>query len=385
MDSRKVAVIGGGASGFAAAITAAENGCLVSMFERQDRTGNTIKVTGDGRCNIANSLTSADVYHNKYFVCDAFASASPQDALCFLEGCGIMLREEAQGRLYPQANKSTSVIDALRLSAFRFGVEEHCGRAVESVRRSKSQWMVRLEDGSAHSFDSVIMACGGGQIPSNFLPEGIVANGPCPLLGPMATDTKALRGLDKIRVKCAITIGNHREEGEATFRSYGLSGIAAFNLTRFAKKGNDIFIDFLPQFASDQSLLLLERRFESLEPATWLDLTCGMLLPLVSRAIFRQACLDPEAKPERAQLAQLDRALREFKLIYEGIGDSRLCQVRRGGIDVSQVDPNTMQIKEMHGLYSTGEMLDVDGPCGGFNLHWAWVSGIIAGRSVAHD
>lgn len=385
LAQRSVSVIGGGAAGFAAAICAARQGCDVTVFEASERVGNTIKVTGDGRCNIANSTTKADDYHNGEFVANAFGCVSPGDALRFLEGCGVILREEAQGRLYPQTNKSTSVIDALRQQAARFGVVERCSSRADRVSPRKGGWLIGFEDGRRHECDAVILACGGGRVPKSLLPQGISTVPRVPLLGPMKTDPQALKGLDKVRAKCSVSVGGRIEDGEVTFRSYGISGIAAFNMTRHADPGDVIRLDFLSFMDPDASLPMLEERLELLDPADWLELTCGMLLPLVARAVLRQAGIPAESKPRKKDLPRFDRAIRAFELEYLGVGDEKLCQVRRGGVDVSQVDPGSMQLIAHSGLYCVGEMLDVDGPCGGYNLHWAWVSGMIAGRAVADD
>lgn len=385
MNRRKIVIVGGGAAGFAAAITAARQGCDVQVIEAAERVGNSIKVTGDGRCNIANSHTAADLYWNGSFVERAFSQVSPQDALALLGSCGLMLREEAQGRLYPLANKSTSVIDALRLSAEREGVREVCGKHAVSLRPKAGAWLLRTEDGESRTFDAVVAACGGTRLPEGFLPDGIQAFPQRPLLGPMKTSTQPLKGLDKVRAKCSVSVGDRTEDGEVTFRSYGISGIAAFNMTRFARKGDAIRLDFLSHMPREASLLLLEQRMAALDPCDWLQLTCGMLLPLVARAVLRQAGLAPDSRPRPCDLAAFDRALRGFELEYLGIGDQKLCQVHRGGVRVSQVDPSSMALIGYPGLHCVGEMLDVDGPCGGYNLHWAWVSGIIAGKAVAHD
>lgn len=385
MDRRKIAIVGGGAAGFAAAIAAAREGCDVTVIEVAERVGSSIKVTGDGRCNIANSRTSADLYWNGPFVERAFSRVSPQDAIAFLESCGLMLREEAQGRLYPLANKSTSVIDALRLAAEREGVREACSKRVISLEPEAGAWKLHCEDGRVRTFDAVVAACGGAKIAEGFLPDGVRSFPQRSLLGPMKTSTQALKGLDKVRAKCSISVGDRIEDGEVTFRTYGISGIAAFNMTRYARQGDTIRLDFLSQIDRDASLPLLEQRLRLLDPSDWLQLTCGMLLPLVARAVLRQAGLPPEARPRASELAVFDRVLRGFELEYLGIGDQKLCQVHRGGVCVSQVDPASMVLTNHPGLYCVGEMLDVDGPCGGYNLHWAWVSGIIAGKAVAHD
>ncbi|MGN0262509.1 MAG: aminoacetone oxidase family FAD-binding enzyme [Eggerthellaceae bacterium] len=385
MNRRKIAIVGGGAAGFAAAITAAREGCDVTVVEAAERVGNSIKVTGDGRCNIANSRTSAGLYWNGDFVGRAFSRVSPWDALDFLESCGLMLREESQGRLYPLANKSTSVIDALRLSAEREGVCELCGERVVSLEPRAGAWRLRTESGWVRTFDAVVAACGGTKVPEGFLPDGVRVFPQRPLLGPMKTSSQALKGLDKVRAKCSVTVGDRTEDGEVTFRAYGISGIAAFNMTRFARKGDTVRLDFLSQLGKDTSLPLLERRLHALDPFDWLQLTCGMLLPLVARAVLRQAGIAPDSEPRPCDLPAFDRVLRGFELEYLGIGDQKLCQVHRGGVCVSQVDPASMGIEGYPGLHCAGELLDVDGPCGGYNLHWAWVSGIIAGKAVAHD
>lgn len=382
-DARKdIAVIGAGAAGFAAAIVAARRGAQVTLYEATGRVAQSIKVTGDGRCNIANTTTAARDYRNSDFVEQAFRACPPHDALVFLESCGLLLREEAQGRLYPQANKSTSVIDALRLAAQRAGVGEACGKRAVNVRRSGSRWTVSFADTSSVEADAVIVSCG-GNVPSDLLDPSIAIEPIRPILGPLATDARPLRGLDKVRAKCALTCNGVREDGEVTFRGYGLSGIAAFNASRRVHPGDVLTIDFLPSFAADESLAYLQHRMDGLQPRTWLELTCGMLLPLIARAVLRAAALPDEGAPTRENLLRFDAKLRAFPLTVSGIGDAKLCQVHRGGIAVACVDARSLQVREHSGLYATGEALDVDGPCGGYNLQWAWVSGMIAGAHAA--
>lgn len=383
-DVRHIAVVGGGASGLAAAIAAAREGAAVTVFESQDRVGNTIRATGDGRCNVANSRTSAQDYRNGRFVQQAFRACAPAEAVGFLESLGLVLREEGEGRLYPQANKSTSVIDVLRLSAARAGVAESCGARAASLRRARGGWSIGFDGGGARAFDSVVLACG-GRAPCALLPREAPVAAFQPVLGPLATETGPLRGLDKVRVKCAVSFGGHVEEGEVTFRPYGISGIAAFNMSRFVSAGDVVRLDFLPGRTQEDSQAMLCRRLAGLQPRTWLDFTCGMLLPLVARAVLRESRLDAQGVPDAAGLPAFHRALRAFPLTVRGIGDARLCQVHRGGVAVSAVDPATMQLAGFPGLHVAGELVDVDGPCGGYNLHWAWVSGILSGKAAAHD
>lgn len=384
LRGNRIAVVGGGAAGLAAAVTAARSGARVDVLEAHDRVGNSIKVTGDGRCNIGNAQVRPDDYRNAAFVRQAFQACSPEDVRGFLESLGLLLRQEAEGRLYPYTNKSTSVIDALRLAARRAGVYERCGVAVSAVVPEAAGWGIRQSDGSSRRYDRVVLASGGSTQP-DLLPKSVSFHAMQPVLGPLATDTQPLRGLDKIRVRCALQSGGYREVGEATFRNYGISGIAAFNMSRFMRKDDMLYVDFLPDIPAGRSVDYLQERLAMLDAQTWLDYTCGMLLPLVARAVLRAAGLSPEARPQADELPAFRHALHAFPLAVRGIGDVKLCQARRGGVDVASVDPATMRVCDCPGLYAVGEMLDVDGPCGGYNLHWAWTSGIIAGRNAARD
>jgi predicted Rossmann fold flavoprotein len=379
---RSIAIIGGGASGLAAAITAARAGARVVVYEAAERVGNSIKVSGDGRCNIANTSTRPEAYRNPEFAARAFAACSGSDALAFLGSCGLLLREEAQGRLYPQANKSTSVIDALRLAAARAGVREACGMRATRIRSEAGRWRIRFDQGSDAVCDRVIVACGNA-LSSSLLPSDVPISPFLPILGPLRTDSDPLRGLDRVRVRCALTSGSIRESGEITFRTYGISGIVAFDMSRFVRPGDALSIDLIPQWGAGPSVDRLRDRLDSLASRTWAEFCMGMLLPLVGQAVLRAAGLDPQARPHPEDMPVFDAALRAFPLTVRGIGDERLCQVKRGGVAVEAVDPASMAVRNAPGLLAAGEALDVDGPCGGYNLHWAWISGSIAGRAAA--
>lgn len=196
---------------------------------------------------------------------------------------------------------------------------------------------------------------------------------------------------------CGVPCGGLKaiERGEVLFRSYGVSGICLFNLSRFAEPGDVLLIDFLPQVrACDAESFLFARRKRlcasdtALAGAHAAPLTAeaflrGMLLPQVARAVLGHAGLEPDAPFGKADVPALARALKAFPLTVEGIGDERQCQVLRGGLAVEAFDPRTMESRLDAGLFAAGEALDVDAPCGGYNLHWAWASGLLAGRTAA--
>ncbi|MBE6466502.1 aminoacetone oxidase family FAD-binding enzyme [Denitrobacterium detoxificans] len=400
-----ICIVGGGASGLAAAITAARAGRSVVVLECDYEHGRSIKRTGDGRCNIANAHTHAGLYRNECFVEQAFRACSPERALAFLESCGLVLRQESEGRLYPQANKATSVVDALLLAAQRAGVRIELGCSVTSVLPYGDAWQVAydrmqlpqtskrvtardLAAARAHAQAMQLQArsvvyCAGGDAPTSVLPATVKVHPSVPVLGPLATDVAPIAGLDKVRVKCALQSGDVREEGEVTFREYGVSGIAAFNLSRLVRPGDVIAIDFLPACEGDSAEALLQRRLGVMEPCTAEEFCVGMLLPEVAHAVLHAAGLKGRGPMSQDGVALLARTLKAFPLVVKGLGDERLCQVHRGGVAVEAVRPETMEVAGQPGLYVCGEALDVDAPCGGYNLHWAWVSGIVAGEAAS--
>ncbi len=352
------------------------------VVEARERVAETIRPTGDGRCNISNSKVHPGDYRNPDFVRRVFLRCHPKQVPAFLGSCGIMLREEAQGRLYPLPNKATAVIEALLRELRKLDVELRCGKRVAFVRRNASAWTLSFEGGGKLRARTLLVCTGGG-LGEEFLPRSVEVVPACPILAPLACDAQPLRGLDKIRVKCALTADDVREEGELTFRTYGISGICAFNLSRLVKPGEEISVDFAPTMKHAESLSFLSKRLKQMEPRTWLEFTTGMLLPQVTRVVLRAAGLDEQDVPREGDLAVFERFWHAFPLTVRGIGDRKLAQVQRGGVRVEHLDPHTMEAQGAEALFAAGEAVDVDGPCGGYNLHWAWASGMVAGRAAA--
>ena len=401
---KKLAIIGGGAAGLAAAVSAARGaagGVDVSVYEADERVGRSILATGNGRCNFSNARVDAEVYRNAEFVAAAFdalagnSAESGDPVHAFFAELGLMWREEGEGRLYPLANKASSVLDVLRSAAADFGAVEACDRRavrLDVPERPGGRFHIRFADGAVEHADAVVLATG-GRTARELLPAGIAVSGTRPVLGPLRTATDAVKHLNNIRVRGAVSLAGPggqvkaREVGEVLFRDYGVSGIAVFNLSRFAEAGDLLLVDLLPQVSEDGCAGFLHARRKRFaadgRPLSREAFLRGMLLPAVARAVLREAGLAPEAPLAKRDVAPLAEALKAFPLSVEGIGDERQCQVRRGGADVAAFDPRTLEARAVPGLHVVGEALDVDAPCGGYNLHWAWASGILAGRSVA--
>lgn len=399
----RLAIIGGGAAGLAAAVTAARELRMlgvpgdVAVYEADERVGRSILATGNGRCNFSNARIDAGAYRNAAFVGSALGAltAGSDPVHAFFADLGLVWREEGEGRLYPLANKATSVLDVLRAAAADFGVREACGRRavwIDVPDRPGGRFHIRFADGTVGHADAVVLATGGRTV-RELLPEGIGFAAARPVLGPLRTATDVVRHLNNLRVRCAVTLAGPdgapkaREAGELLFRDYGVSGIAVFNLSRFAEPGDRLLVDLLPQMPEGDCAGFLHARRRRLSadgrPLSREAFLRGMLLPAVARAVLEEAGLAPGAPFAKRDVPTLAAALKAFPLEVRGMGDERQCQVRRGGADVAAFDPRTLEARAVPGLHVVGEALDVDAPCGGYNLHWAWASGILAGRAAA--
>lgn len=383
-----VCVLGGGAAGLAAAITAAEAGARVVVLERDLECGRTILATGNGRCNFANIRLVAGKYNQPEFV-DAVMGA-PEDALKqvlgFFGACGMSWAEE-EGRLYPRSRQAASVRNVLLSRAARAGVTLACGREATGAAPADAGegWLVSFtetwEGGAAATLaaDALVFAGGGA---SHALAAGlglsVVADEPvlCALAaqGPMPG---VLEALDGRRAHCvaSLTRGAHvvaREEGEALFRPYGLSGIVSFDLSRMARPGDMLELDLAPEVdAWEVDGLVAQRPGD----AHALD---GILDPVIAAELIKLA-----GGVNFGGLAwRVAPLVKGLPLRITGKADEARAQVTRGGIDVACASAKTLGIEGHAGLFACGEALDVDGACGGFNLAWAWLSGMRAGASA---
>lgn len=437
---KKIAIIGGGAAGLAAAIAAGNelarlgvaDECEIVLFEADpERVGRSILATGNGRCNFTNAHIDPACYHNADFVeavlrslarlseVSEWESAQPVGAYGisaqgstqsagvfeapvqrFFSSLGLMWREEGEGRMYPAANKASSVLDVLRAALDVSGARVEFGkalRAIEAPARGKTRFHLRFSDGSIAHAEKVVLAVGGRGVSAVDTSSVIPCELTRPVLGPLATDSRITRQLNNIRVKCAVSLERSgslvaREEGELLFRDYGVSGVCVFNLSRFACEGDVLSIDFLPHMpAADRDAWLFARRKhlsarlgENGQIAAE-DVLRGAMLPQVAQVLCKCAGIDPARPLFKKDVLALSRVIGGLRLTVRGVGDAKQCQVSRGGLSIAAFDPQTMGAVRASGLFAAGEALDVDAPCGGYNLHWAWSSGLLAGVSAARS
>ena len=367
-----VAVIGGGASGLAAAITAAEAGARVVIIERALECGRSILATGGGRCNLANANLSAERYRHPGFVSAVCGERFLPDVLGFFSACGLAVAEEEGGRLYPVTREASSVREVLVARADRAHVTLACGREVAGVSRMASDYRLELvpafEGGRRATLgaQAVVIATGGGES-SLARGRGLPLVDVRPVLCPLACRGLDFPALDGRRARVAATLMRGdttiaREAGELLFRPYGISGIVSFDLSRNTLPGDRLILDLLPEVDAGTARELAARGG-----------TAGLLDDAVAAQLVKRG----------GTVEDVAARAKAVELLVTGTADEKRAQVTAGGIDVGALDTSTLACPGAPGVFVCGEAVDVDGACGGFNLAWAWKSGMVAGASAA--
>ncbi|MCL1849066.1 MAG: aminoacetone oxidase family FAD-binding enzyme [Clostridiales bacterium] len=400
-----VAVIGGGASGMMAAIGAASRlgpDGKVAVLEAGQRVGRKLLATGNGRCNFSNTKISAKAYNRPDFVNIIFRACSPADILDRFEKSGLMTEEE-DGRLYPASGTSSSMVDVLRLLMEEKGVAVHHEFPVMNIRWDGAFYLA--SPGGNIRAKTAILACGGKAAPqlgsdgSGFKLAEDLGHNVTDLL-PGLTGLKCpnnrqrdlgLPALNGLHVDCTASIYQDekllaRESGEVLFREYGLSGIAIFDLSRFSL-GNKVLLDLLPNYAVSDLVEELKQRAERLSGRDLEEYFTGAFHRIIGAQLMKAAGMDTASRDcgslTNAELEKLAGVIKGWGFPIEGPTGWQNAQVTLGGLDLKEFNPLTLESLLIPGIFACGEILDVDGPCGGFNLQWAWSSGLLAGWSAA--
>ncbi|MBK5210956.1 MAG: aminoacetone oxidase family FAD-binding enzyme [Coriobacteriia bacterium] len=394
MSNPSVLVVGGGASGLAAAISAARSGADVTILEANTRLGKKILATGNGRCNLTNTRLSLDAYNHSDFVAPVLARYSCDDIRAFFDSLGLLTYADEQGRVYPITNSANSVLNVLRLECKRLGVKERSDFEAVSVEGKSAGapvekgFAVTARGGEKVVADALVITVGGGS--SILADKGYSEEKFMPILCPIKTETQLIRGLSGIRVKCVASIlsadGGETvacETGELLFRDYGVSGIMVFDLSRFLVPHALLSIDFFPDTSAGELVDALCARRAAFPERTAESYFEGMLHSRLAEVVLRAAGIESNVLSEYLPSEKLAGLLKDFRLRVLGLGDAKQAQVTRGGVSVAEFDSRTMTSERDEGLFAAGEVLDIDGRCGGYNLHWAWASGLVAGMGAA--
>ena len=402
MQTETVIVIGGGASGIMAALTAAEEPSRrVILLERQQRIGRKLLSTGNGRCNLTNTGASPADYHGEdvSFAASVLNKFSPADTLDFFSGLGLVTVEEYGGRVYPLSDSANSVLDVLRFALERARVEVRCSCCVEEIRRCNGGFQILAGEDSffAHR---LILACGGcagsklgGVMDGYVLAKalGHKRTALYPSLVQLTTEPEYPRALKGVRADALVRLMSGgaciaQSEGELQFTDKGVSGPAAFDVSRAASSHSGalrLVMDFFRAYTEDEVYSMLSRRRSGFPALPCSELFTGMLHNRLGRMLVKYAGLTADTPLSALTDVQLRSALagcKAFTLPVKGTEGFDHAQVTAGGLSTRDFNAETLESRLVPHLYVCGELLDVDGNCGGYNLQWAWASGRLAGR-----
>lgn len=408
----KIAIIGGGAAGMMAAIQAAKAGACVDLYEKNDRVGKKLLATGNGRCNFSNRNMNRDAYYGSAvsFYEKLFPQFGVSEVIDFFGQCGMLIKDK-NGYLYPLSEQASTVLDIFRFTMEMYPINIHTGSKVKSLRhdRKTGSFRVTLDGGEGqeqHDCRAVVLACGGMAAPKT----GSDGNGYAlakslghhvtelvPALVQLRCQGDFWKSVAGVRIEAALTLlidGHPRSavRGELQLTDYGISGIPVFQFSREAayallhKKRVSVEIDFLPEQDDGEAYRRFWAcRFDRKKEQTLERFLTGISNKKIDQLIIRLSGCKPSdtagklSEEKRRNIAKL---YRHFTVTVCGTNGFEQAQVSAGGIPAGEL---TDRLESVYapGLFFAGEIIDMDGICGGYNLQWAWTSGAAAGRAAA--
>lgn len=403
-----IAVVGGGASGMLAAIIASKSSKhTVYLLERQSRVGKKLSATGNGRCNLTNLHAGPGLYHSQQpqFPAEILNAFDVPKTLAFFRDLGLLTTVEASGRVYPVSDQAASVVDVLRFALSRPNLQLYTGCEVLQVGRTPDGGFQLRHCQGTLTCDRLIIACGGlagtklgGSMRGYQLLQALGHR--CTKLRPSLVQLRSSHprctALKGIRAQCSLQITRNGlvtagASGEIQFTEYGLSGPAIFEVSRGVcwEPGDWVCrLNLLPGWSTQEIQPMLQKRVEQSPYLTCQDLLTGMVHNRLGRVVVQEAGLSLAAPLDTLSIQALrtvaDRLQNFVFPLTEPMGMD-CAQVTAGGVRTDEFFPDTLESRLCPGLYACGEVLDVDGDCGGYNLQWAWSSGYVAGSSAGRE
>lgn len=402
---KRILIIGAGASGMMAAICAAKNGAKVTLYEKNDRVGKKILATGNGKCNLSNK----DMTMSNYYVQDVeklrkcFQRFGTEDTIAFFDDLGLITRDK-DGYLYPYCEQASAVLDVLRNALIKSSVDVKTSvESIELTVKKNGIFLVNSTEGKKE-FDSVILACGSKAGIKNATTQGYdyckqFGHRIIPLL-PALVQLRCkgdyFKSIAGVRCKAKVSLYSDgekvvKEQGELQLTDYGISGIPVFQISRVAAKELknkhkvEAILDFLPDFSKNDWENYVKGRIEKYRGRTCEEFMTGTVNKKIALMLLKKFDInaqDAVSSQTENKLYSMCMDMKGFKVFVQDTNSYEQAQVCCGGVDFMELDEN-MQSVYRPGLFVCGEMVDVDGKCGGYNLQWAWTSGYIAGINAS--
>ncbi len=408
----KIGIVGGGAAGMMAAVRAAENGHSVTLFEKNEKLGKKIFITGKGRCNVTNAcdieMLFQNIVTNEKFMYSAFYTFTNDQMMEFLEKEGCVLKTERGDRVFPKSDHSSDIIRTMENAMKRRGVKVLLNTTVKKlITDGESVTGLVTDGGKEWQFDSVIVATGGVSYPLTgstgdgyrFAKEaGHKIKDALPALVPLEAEEvfcKELMGLSLKNVSVRLMAGKRKLYegfGEMLFTHFGVSGPLILSASSFytSYKKNDpvmLYIDLKPALSGEQLDKRILRDFEENKNKQFRNAISGLFPSKLIPVMIACSGIEPDKKVNEISKEERKgfvKVIKEFPLHITGTRGFSEAIITQGGVNVKEIDPSTMQSKLVKGLYFAGEVLDVDALTGGFNLQVAWSTGYLAGENAGN-
>ncbi|MFH0766838.1 MAG: NAD(P)/FAD-dependent oxidoreductase [Bacillota bacterium] len=404
MKQQNIIIIGGGASGIISAIVAKRNQANVTILERNPRIGKKILATGNGRCNFTNTMAVKTDYNHPEFVSYALDVFSPKSTIQFFESLGIAPKIEELGKTFPMSEQASSILDVFMYELSILDVNVVCNAHVQNIIKNKQGFEVSLANGTHYVADKVIICTGGKAMPSSGSDGlgyplarklGHHVTTIFPALVKLELKSAYLKQINGVKISGTVQLLHNdsviqEEKGDILFTNYGISGPTILQLSR---KANELLMKH--ENVSVKVIILSDITKEdvikrmSINQNKPVDFSLvGLINKRLISALIKEVNIEKQStlvsvlgNVEKDKLIDL---LFDWRFVITGSKGFEDAQVTAGGVDVQEIDPKTMESKMIKGLYFAGEVIDIDGPCGGFNLQWAWSSGFLAGKNASN-
>lgn len=410
-----VVIIGGGASGMVAAITARRLGAQVTILEKNSRLGKKILSTGNGRCNLTNIDTCSACFNGAApdFVEGILSQFNVKKTISFFEKLGIVHKVEDAGKVFPMSDQASSVLDVLRYEVEQTGINVVYNARVKEIKKKQSRFELELEEGTSQGRmikgDKVILAAGGKAMPATgsngdgfrlAQKLGHVIKELFPALVPLKLEGRFFKSIAGVKIiGTADVLDGDRtvasDRGDILFTNYGISGPPILQISRKAgellrdKCDAVLRVTVIDTMSRSSLGRLLAKRFHNAAGKTIEFSLVGLLNKRLIPVLLKEAGVQTLNIPvENLSVAEREKVLEiltDWRFKITGTTSWPNAQVTAGGVDTRGVDKDTLESKIVNGLYFTGEVLDIDGACGGYNLQWAWSSGFVAGQNAAQQ